>query len=54
MEKIIFLKYGELNTKGDNRNFFINTFEQFFPLNNRDYNDFSNIVIDDVSIIITS
>ena len=24
MEKIIFLKYGELNTKGDNRNFFIN------------------------------
>ena len=33
-------------------NFFINTFEQFFPLNNGDYNDFSNIVIDDVSIII--
>ena len=24
MEKIIFLKYGELNTKGDNRSFFIN------------------------------
>ena len=42
--RVILIKYGELNTKGDNRNFFINTL--FNNIKNK-LNGFDVIIIKD-------
>ena len=53
MERVILIKYGELSTKGDNRNFFLNGFDvkihkdrarMYIELNEDDLNDIENVV----------